>query len=127
MRGKFDFERLTVFQKSIEVFRLLQKIELETTSDFKFAKTQLLRASLSISLNIAEGTGRHTSKDKRNFLSIARGSAFECAAVLLALENEIRIPKSSVEEVYDLIVEISKMLSTLIRNLGSKDNLNPKP
>jgi four helix bundle protein len=42
---------------------------------------QLRRAALSISLNIAEGTGRY-DRDQRKHFIIAKGSAFECAAVL---------------------------------------------
>lgn len=43
---------------------------------------QLDRASTSIPLNIAEGNGKYTPKDRCRFFDIARGSAFECAAVL---------------------------------------------
>jgi four helix bundle protein len=43
---------------------------------------QLKRASISIPLNLAEGSGKMTHKDKKRFYSIARGSAMECAAIL---------------------------------------------
>jgi len=43
---------------------------------------QLRRASFSIMLNVAEGTSRFSNKDRKNFFVIARGSAFECPAIL---------------------------------------------
>jgi four helix bundle protein len=45
------------------------------------ARDQLLRASQSIPLNIAEGNGKGTNADRRRFFEIARGSALECASI----------------------------------------------
>ena len=45
-------------------------------------KDQLSRASLSIALNLAEGYGRMTSKDKKRFFSIAFASLRECQAIM---------------------------------------------
>ena len=50
------------------------------------AKEQLLRASQSVPLNIAEGNGKSTEGERRRFFEIARGSALECAAVQDVLE-----------------------------------------
>ena len=45
-------------------------------------KEQLTRASSSIALNLAEGSGRHTRKDQKKFFNIALGSLRECQAIL---------------------------------------------
>ena len=45
-------------------------------------KTQLDRAASSIALNLAEGRGRHTTKDQLRFFNIAMGSVRECQAIL---------------------------------------------
>lgn len=63
----FDFEKLLVYKKAkgfnIKVHRLAKEIRLDKTE-----KDQLKRASLSIMLNIAEGSGRWTTPDKNRFL-----------------------------------------------------------
>ncbi|MES3036345.1 MAG: four helix bundle protein [Bdellovibrionota bacterium] len=46
-----------------------------------YAKDQLLRASFSVALNLAEGSGKRTRNDKRRFFSIAFGSIRECQAI----------------------------------------------
>ncbi len=66
----FDFEKLTVYLKAKEynkkVNQFLSEISLDRTTN-----DQLRRASFSIMLNIAEGTGRFTKPDKRNFYVIS--------------------------------------------------------
>jgi four helix bundle protein len=75
----FLFENLEVYQKAVAF-----AIEISTITD-NFPKgsycltDQINRAAILISLNIAEGNGRFTQKDRNNFFYIARGSAFECA------------------------------------------------
>ena len=76
----FDFEKLSVYQKS-KVFNKNVAVFLSNTKTDRTTNDQLRRASFSIMLNIAEGTGRFTKPDKRNFYVIARGSAFECVAI----------------------------------------------
>ena len=49
-------------------------------------KNQLTRASTSIALNLAEGNGRQTTKDKIKFYYIAQGSLRECESILTILE-----------------------------------------
>lgn len=116
-RGEFDFEKLIVYQKSLEYYALIRKIQFNKTDADRIVAKQLIRAALSISLNIAEGTGRISPKDRRNFDVIARGSIFECAAITLALEKESSYSNTSqLALAYSLSVEIGKMLSTMIQD-----------
>jgi four helix bundle protein len=74
---KFDFEKLTVYAKSKKFNKKIYEFLKSSKSD-RTTKDQLRRASFSIMLNIAEGSGRFSKADKRNFYIISRGSAFEC-------------------------------------------------
>jgi len=77
----FDFEKLEVYQKAKgvnkEVSALLLDVNLERTP-----KDQFKRASLSLALNLAEGTSRFSKADRKNFCVIARGSLIQCVAIL---------------------------------------------
>ena len=81
----FGHEQLDVYRAAIEyvgwAFRIGERLKGHRT-----AKDQLLRASQSVPLNIAEGNGKSTVGERRRFFEIARGSALECAAVQDVLE-----------------------------------------
>jgi four helix bundle protein len=87
------------------------------------------RASLSIPLNIAEGNGRWHKAEKRQFFWVARGSAFECVAILHVMARRGLLADDTVGTLYDNLTEISKMLAALIRsvdNLKDKDQVREK-
>lgn len=71
----FDFEKLIVYQKT-KVFNTETRNYLKTTKLDLTTADQLRRASLSIVLNIAEGSGRFSKADRRNFFVISRSSVF---------------------------------------------------
>ena len=76
---------------------------------------QLRRASQSIPLNIAEGCSRYSERDKTNFWRIAKGSVFECAAIVDLL-SELNLADHSVADSLQAdLAQIGKMLSGLIR------------
>ena len=52
-----------------------------------YEKDLLSRASFSVVLNIAEGSGRFSKKDRQNFFVITRSSVFECVAILDVLKD----------------------------------------
>jgi four helix bundle protein len=68
-------------------------------------------------LNIAEGTSRFSNKDRKNFFVVARGSAFECVAILEYLLETKEITQEVFVETENKLEEISKMLFGLIKNL----------
>ena len=112
----FDFEKLEVYKKA-KLFNKSVTSFLSQTRVDKAIHDQLKRAALSILLNIAEGSGRFTKPDKRNFYVIARGSAFECVAIFDYLNDLGQINKDNFEQYYLFLEEISKMLFALIKGL----------
>jgi four helix bundle protein len=112
----FDFEKLEVYTKT-KRFNKSVNLFLKNASLDKSSKDQLRRASFSIMLNIAEGSGRFTKRDKRNFYIIARGSVFECVAVFDFLKDVENIDEDTFKQYYSYLEEISKMLYALIKGL----------
>src|SRR5215471_10262987 len=81
MKIYFDHEKLDVYCESIAFCGWVGEF-LGTISPKAAAKEQLDRASTSTALNIAEGNGKFSAKDRSRFFEVARGSALECAACL---------------------------------------------
>lgn len=112
----FDFEKLEVYSKA-KKFNIAVVNFLKDNKTDKVTSDQLRRASFSIMLNIAEGSGRYTKPDKRNFYVIARGSVFECAAIFDYLKDINSIEENSFRYFYSTLEEISKILYSLIKRL----------
>jgi four helix bundle protein len=72
MAMAFAFEKLLVYQKAIDFADEVCRSTEQFSRGYGFLVDQLNRAALSISANIAEGNGRFTTKDRRNFFGIAR-------------------------------------------------------
>ena len=76
------FENLTVYQKAVDFADEIAALTERFPRGYGFLVDQLNRAALSIATNLAEGNGRFTKPDGRNFFTIARGSAQECVPLL---------------------------------------------
>lgn len=116
----FDFEKLEVYKKAKVVKRTTFHWLNENQKIDSFVRDQLKRASHSVILNIAEGTGRFSSSDRKNFYTIARSSVFECVAILDDLKDEGLIAEETFREFYSGFEEVSKMLYGLIQNLKER-------
>jgi four helix bundle protein len=112
----FDFEKLEVYQyvreANTEVFKFLNR---EKNIDPVIGE-QWKKASLSSLLNLAEGTGRMSNEDKKHFLTISRGSIFECVAILHTLFDLGTVGQDNYEELYLRYERISKMLLGMYRS-----------
>ena len=112
----FDFCKLDVCQKAKAFCILMHQL----ISDVNFDRTtndHLPRASFSIMLNIAEGSSRFSNKDRKNFMVVTRGSAFESSAIIEYLYEVAEIDKDDYVSYLNCLEEISKMLYGLILGL----------
>jgi four helix bundle protein len=112
----FDFQKLEVYQKSKKLCIEITATLSERSFD-KVTNDQLRRASFSIMLNIAEGSSRFSNKDRKNFFVVARGSAFECVAIMEYLVETKEIGQDVFADYENRLEEISRMLFGLIRSL----------
>ncbi|HSZ25079.1 MAG TPA: four helix bundle protein [Cytophagaceae bacterium] len=114
----FDFEKLEVYTKAKSFNFSISTLSKKSVLD-SITRNQLRRASMSIVLNIAEGSGRRSKADKKNFMVIARGSVFECVAICDILLKEASLTESEYKSYYILCEELSKMLYAMILKLES--------
>ncbi|MHB1687671.1 MAG: four helix bundle protein [Ignavibacteriaceae bacterium] len=114
----FSHQKLIVYQRSLEFIEFTNEIfDLNIKIN---VLEQLDRASTSIPLNIAEGTGKYTGKDKCRYYDIARGSALECAACLDLLVKRKKISSELAEKGKALLYEIVSMLVGLIKSTSDR-------
>lgn len=85
----FDFQNLAVYKKAKLFHVNCKNILLENKLD-RFVVDQLGRASFSVPLNIAEGSGKFSKADRKNYFTTARASVFECVAVLDILKMKVK-------------------------------------
>jgi four helix bundle protein len=116
----FDHERLEVYREAIAFVAWLSAI-LETTVRVGDVKDQLDRSSTSIPLNIAEGNGKYTPKDRCRFFDIAHGSALECAAGLDTLVAKGKLTVEQIRPGKERLQRIVKMLMGLIKRNSTRE------
>ncbi len=112
----FDFEKFEVYKKAKQLTKEISDLIAGIKGANSRIIDQLLRASLSIPLNIAEGAGRYSKADKKNFYVIARGSVFECVAIIDIIHEMGLVPQATKKDLYDKLEELSKMISGLINS-----------
>jgi four helix bundle protein len=113
----FDHKKLNVYGKALEFISWATKI-LERVPRSMAVHNQLDRASTSIPLNIAEGTGKFTPPDRCRYYDSARGSALECAASLDVLVAKRVLQPNEITEGKELLRPIVAMLVGLIKSVA---------
>ena len=116
----FAFEKLLGYQKAVSFADAVCSLTRSFPRGYFFLADQLNRAALSIAANIAEGNGRFTKAERRNFFGIARGSVQACVPLLeLAVRQGLLAPDRHQQLKADL-KEIARMLSGLINGLDKR-------
>lgn len=115
MTADFAFERLDVYRRAIDFLAMAHAIARELPRGHAELSDQLRRASLSIPLNIAEGSGRTGVRDLGRHRAIARGSAMECAAILEVCRVLGLSEGERVAEARAVLVRVVQMLSKMCR------------
>ena len=121
-----NFKKLIVWQKAREFVKDIYQITRTFPKEELFGLTsQIRRATISIALNIVEGSGRGTDKDFAHFLDIAFGSALEVEAqIILSLDlefittEEYNILTLKIQEIQKMIKKLTDSLrkSSLVSN-----------
>jgi four helix bundle protein len=115
------FQDLTVWQRAMEMSECVYRLTKTFPKEELYGLTsQLRRASISVASNIAEGRGRSTTGEFRQFLSIAQGSTFEVHTQLLMAKRLQFGDEEMFQKSEALCIETSKMLRAFIASLGKK-------
>ncbi|MBI3342583.1 four helix bundle protein [Candidatus Gottesmanbacteria bacterium] len=113
----FKFEDLRVYQESLVFVAFVFGLTKSWSTPYKFTlANQLQRAALSIALNIAEGSSR-TARDFAHFLSVSRGSCYECVAILTVARNEKLVTLQQYAEAYETLQKLARMITSLKRSI----------
>jgi four helix bundle protein len=110
------YRNLTVFNKAVSLVGASYAVARSLPQDERFElSSQLRRASTSIPLNIAEGSGRMSQPDYARFLSMARGSLFETEACCVIIKSLDLAPTKRISDAMSLADEVGRMLTVMLR------------
>jgi four helix bundle protein len=105
---KHNFRELKIWKDSIEIVKSIYLLTSELPDDEKFGlKSQLQRCAVSVPSNIAEGSGRSTNKDFRNFLNMSLSSSYELETQLIIVNELFQI---EIVELIEKLHEVQRMI-----------------
>lgn len=114
----FYYRRLDVYQNAKALSHEVCKLIKAFPVDERFGLCdQLRRAVMSIPINIAEGFGRFSAKEKAHFIQIAFGSTNEVMCELELAFDEGYINKEALNTMESMIISVKKQLATLHRTV----------
>jgi len=111
--SRFRFERLDVWQKGIAFASLIYKVTRGFPAEERYGLTsQIRRAAVSISSNIAEGSSRSSDHDFARFIEIAYVSLMECVSQSYVARDEQFLSQDQFAQLYSDADELGRMLSS---------------
>jgi four helix bundle protein len=116
--GAFRFQNLEIWKRAAVLNRKCFELadQLEKKHLYRFAE-QLRAAALSITINIAEGSGSSSNADFANFLNFARRSVYETANMLLLLAENRYFDVAPTKPLLQELEEISRMITSFKKSL----------
>jgi len=115
----FHHEKLTVYQRALEFATWSQDL-IESATKKTSTRDHLERSGDSVALNIAEGNGKFSRKDRARFFQIANGSALEAAACLDLLVARRCCAADAIVKGKAILEEIVRMLFVMLDQLGCR-------
>jgi four helix bundle protein len=113
-----DHRDLDVWQLSMRLARVLYKATGTMPQEERYGlQSQMRRAAVSIPSNIAEGYGRGSRKEYRQFVRMARGSAAELETQLLLTQNLGMLEEKASAHLLDMVARVRQMLHALVLSL----------
>jgi four helix bundle protein len=114
----FRFEKLEVWRKAIDFAEGVYAITKAFPDHERFGLTsQVRRAAVAASSNIAEGSGRSSDKDFAHFVQIAYGSLMEVVSQLHLAHRQSLVSEAQQTNLYSTAEELARMLSGLRSHL----------
>lgn len=119
MSGKIrTFRDLLVWQKSMTMVTEVYRLSRRFPKDELYSLTsQVRRCAVSIPSNIAEGFGRHATKDYIHFLRMSMGSLCELQTQIEIADNLGNVSNGTMGSIQESAREIERMLSSLLKKL----------
>ena len=119
----FRFEGLEIWRVATEISKKLFDLAdmLTEKKKFRFAE-QLYAAAMSMTNNIAEGSGSFSALDFANFLKFSRRSVFECANIVAILHSRQYIELDVKNELFEELDKLSSMITNFRKSLIKKNN-----
>ena len=123
----FGYRKLIAYQKAKEVVKRTDKLLKKFPAEERYAMCdQLRRASVSITSNIAEGVNRFSVKDKAHFIEIAYGSLMEVSSQFEIAEELNYITSDERLSMDQMIEEVARLLSGLLKTYNSQPSTDSK-
>lgn len=115
------FEELKIWQKAMDITEEVYLLSSLFPKEEKYGITsQVRKSAVSVPSNIAEGAGRNTNGEFKNFLGIASGSSNELYTQLVLSHRLKLVQKKQVESVLIQIKEVQKMNYALMKSISNK-------
>ena len=114
------FQDLVVWQVGREIRRRLYLVANKLPEHERYnLASQIRRAAVSLTANVAEGYGRFHFKENIQYCRIARGSAYELIDNLITCQDETYLEKSAAESLHQELLTFLRLLNGYIRSIGS--------